>query len=159
MDLKNITLEDIREQRPDLYQEIAKEVTQIPHIVTDEEVEEIIKPLFDEFEEETEKRLLLLENRLHLIVKSRMKDILSTLIERNEIKKQPRKRKKKNNETIQRKALIGDTIIWRPTGEVGKVVRFELEGNLQKIVLKLKSKEYIKVYDNWKMYDVLLDTD
>lgn len=60
-------------------------------------------------------------------------------------------------ETIQRKALIGDYIIWRPTEEMGKVVRFEIDGNLRKIVLKLRSKEYIKVYDNWKMYDVIID--
>ena len=89
-----------------------------------------------------------------------MKDILSTLLDKYDKEKnkiQPRRSKKIKVETIQRKALIGDYIIWRPTEEMGKVVRFEIDGNLRKIVLKLRSKEYIKVYDNWKMYDVVID--
>lgn len=160
MDINDITIEDIRELRPDLYQEIVKEATRIPQVVTDDDVEEIIKPLFDEFEEETEKRVGILEKKLHLIVKNGMKDILSTLLDKYDKEKnkiQPRRSKKIKVETIQRKALIGDYIIWRPTEEMGKVVRFEIDGNLRKIVLKLRSKEYIKVYDNWKMYDVVID--
>ena len=157
MDIKDITLEDIREHRPDLYQEIVDEASKIPRIVTDGEVEEIIKPLFEEFKEETEKRVGLLENKLHLIVKNQMKDILSALLhEIQKKKKQPRKSKKASVETVHRKAVIGDYIVWRPTGEMGKVVRFESVGNLRKIVLKIKSKEYITVYDNWKMYDVVI---
>ena len=157
MDIKDITLEDIREHRPDLYQEIANEAIRIPRIVTDDEVEEIIKPLFEEFKEETEKRVGLLENKLHLIVKNQMKDILSALLYENEKKKkQPQKSKKTPVKTVHRKALIGDYLVWRPTGEMGKVVRFESVGNLRKIVLKIKSKEYVKIYDNWKMYDVVL---
>ena len=87
-----------------------------------------------------------------------MNDILSALLDRYESekkKKQPRRSKKPIVETVQRNALIGDFIIWRPTGEIGKVVRFEIDGNLRKIVLKLKNKEYIKVYDNIKMYDIV----
>lgn len=97
MDIKDITIEDIREQRPDLYQEIVKEATRIPQVVTDDDVEEIIKPLFDEFEEETEKRVGILEKKLHLIVKNRMKDILSTLLDKYDKEKnkiQPRRSKK-----------------------------------------------------------------
>ena len=156
MELKDITIEDIREQRPDLYQEIAKEATRIPRVVTDDEVEEYIKPLFEDLE--TERRVGLLEKKLHLLVKNRMNDILSALLDRYESekkKKQPRRSKKPIVETVQRNALIGDFIIWRPTGEIGKVVRFEIDGNLRKIVLKLKNKEYIKVYDNIKMYDIV----
>ena len=82
MDINDITIEDIRELRPDLYQEIVKEATRIPQVVTDDDVEEIIKPLFDEFEEETEKRVGILEKKLHLIVKNGMKDILSTLLDK-----------------------------------------------------------------------------
>ena len=157
MDIKDITIEDIREHRPDLYKEIANEAIKIPRIVTDDEVEEIIKPLFEEFKEETEKRVGQLEKKLHLIVKNQMKGILSALLYENEKKKkQPRKSKKAPVETVHRKALIGDYIVWRPTGEMGKVVRFESVGSLRKIVLKITSKEYITVYDNWKMYDVVL---
>jgi hypothetical protein len=56
----------------------------------------------------------------------------------------------------QRNALIGEYIIWKPTGDVGKVVRYEINGNLRKIVLRLKSMEYIKVYDNKKLYDIVV---
>jgi len=160
MEFKDVTIEDIREQRPDLYQEIVNEATQIPRVVKDDEIEEIIKPLFEDFKEVTEKRVKLLENRLHYIVKSQMAEILSEILdryEREKNKKQPRRSKKSFNETVPRKALIGDYIIWRPTGEIGKVVRFEIDGNLRKIVLKLRNKEYIKVYDNIKMYDVVPD--
>jgi len=160
MDINDLTIDDIREQRPDLYQEIVKKAKHTPRLVTDDDVEEIIKPLFTEFKEETENRVSLLENRLHLIVKDRMKDIMSALLDKSEKEKKEKKTRKSKQplvEKVQRNALIGETIIWRPTGEIGKVVRFELDGNLRKIVLRLRNKEYIKVYDNRKMYDVVLD--
>ena len=164
MDINDLTIDDIREQRPDLYQEIVKKAKHTPRLVTDDDVEEIIKPLFTEFKEETEKRVRLLENRLHLIVKDRMKDIMSALLDKSEKEKKKKKKEKKTLknkqllvEKVQRHALIGETIIWRPTGEIGKVVRFELDGHLRKIVLRLRNKEYIKVYDNRKMYNVVLE--
>jgi len=57
--------------------------------------------------------------------------------------------------TVKRKALLGDYIKWLPTGEVGKVVKFTHNGDLHKIVLKLKNKSYIEVYDNIKMYEII----
>ena len=159
MDINDLTIEDIREQRPDLYREIVMKAKRTPRLVTVDDVEDIIKPLFIEFKKETENRVRLLENRLHLVVNDRMKGIMSAILDRSEKEKKekkPRKSKQPLVEKVQRNALIGETIIWRPTGEIGKVVRFEQCGNLRKIVLRLKSKEYIEVYDNRKMYDVVL---
>ncbi len=158
MDINDITIEDIRVLRPDLYHEISEEAIKASQVVIDEEIEEIIKPLFDELKVETNKRLVLLEKRLHLIVKNRMKDVLSVLKEKNESKKKVSKKPSKPLViTPQNNALIGEYIRWRPTGEIGKVVRFELDGNVRKIVLRVNSKEYIKVYDNRKMYDVIVE--
>ena len=43
MDINDLTIDDIREQRPDLYQEIVKKAKHTPCLVTDDDVEEIIK--------------------------------------------------------------------------------------------------------------------
>ena len=158
MDINDITIEDIRVLRPDLYHEISKEAIKASQVVSDEEIEEIIKPFFDELKEETNRRLVLLEKKLHLIVNNRMKDVLSVLKEKYESKKKVSKKPSKPLViTPQRNALIGEYLRWRPTGEIGKVVRFELDGNVRKIVLRVNSKEYIKVYDNRKMYDVIVE--
>ena len=158
MDINDITIEDIRVLRPDLYHEISKEAIKASQVVSDEEIEEIIKPIFDELKEETNRRLVLLEKKLHLVVNNRMKDVLSVLKEKYENKKKVSKKPSKPLViTPQRNALIGEYIRWRPTGEIGKVVRFELDGNVRKIVLRVNSKEYIKVYDNRKMYDVIVE--
>jgi len=45
MNIDEITLEDIREHRPDLYQEIAKEVLAASQLISDDEIDDLIKPL------------------------------------------------------------------------------------------------------------------
>jgi hypothetical protein len=158
MDMNDITIEDIRILRPDLYDEITKEAIQASQVISDEEVEEIVKPLFEDLKEETNHRFALLEKKLQQIVNNRMKDVLSVLKEKYESKKKVSKKPSKPLViTPQRNALIGEYLRWRPTGEIGKVVRFELDGNVRKIVLRVNSKEYIKVYDNRKMYDVIVE--
>ena len=140
-----------------MYEEISKEAIQASQVVSDEEVEELVKPLIDDLKEVINKRFELLEKKLHQIVNNRMNDILSVLKEKHENKKKiNRKPSKMPVLDTQRNALIGEYIIWRPTGEIGKVVRYEIDGNLRKIVLRLKSMEYIKVYDNKKLYDIVV---
>ncbi len=157
MDINDITIEDIRVLRPDLYDEISKEVIKASQVISDEEVQEIVKPLFEDLKEETNHRFALLEKKLQQIVNNRMKDVLSVLKEKYETKKKVSKRPGKLAVLpTQRNALIGEYIIWKPTGDVGKVVRYEIDGNLRKIVLRLKSMEYIKVYDNKKLYDIVI---
>ncbi len=52
-------------------------------------------------------------------------------------------------------ARIGNWILWKPSGVIGKVVRFEYIGSLQKLVLQLKNGEEIKVFDIPKSYDII----
>ena len=154
MNIDEITIEDIRVHRPDLYQEIAKEVVEASRLISDDEITNLIKPLVDEWKEETNSKVNLLEKKLQAIVKGQMQDVFSSFSDLYEKKKRvPRGSK----ETVKRKALLGDYIKWLPTGEVGKVVRFTQNGNLRKIVLKLKSKSYIEVYDNIKMYEIVFE--
>ena len=56
MDINEITIEDIRAQRPDLYEEISNEAIQASQVVSDEEVEELVKPLIDDLKEVINKR-------------------------------------------------------------------------------------------------------
>lgn len=53
------------------------------------------------------------------------------------------------------KATLGNWIIWKPTGIIGKVVRFIRIGSLNKIVLQLKDGKETEVYDNPKAYEIL----
>ena len=155
MDINDITIENIRLLRPDLYDEISKEVIKASQVISDEEVQEIVKPLFEDLKEETNHRFALLEKKLQQIVNNRMKAALSVLKEKYETKKKVSRRPSKLALLpTQRNALIGEYIIWKPTGDIGKVVRYEIDGNLRKIVLRLKSMEYIKVYDNKKLFDI-----
>lgn len=157
MDINDITIENIRLLRPDLYDEISKEAIKASQIISDEEVEELIKPLFEDLKQVTNRRFELFEKKLHQIINNRMKDVLSVLKEKYESKKKESKRPSKLAVVpTPRNALIGEYIIWRPTGDIGKVVRYEIDGNLRKIVLRLRSMEYIKVYDNKKLYDIVV---
>jgi hypothetical protein len=156
MDINDLTIDDIREQRPDLYQEIAKEVLKASEIISDDEIANLIKPLVEDWKEETNSKLNLLEKNLQTIVNKQMQDIFATISNLFEKKK---KAPRGSKETVKRKALLGDYIKWLPTGEVGRVVRFTQTGNLRKIVLKLKNKSYIEVYDNIKMYDIFFEAN
>lgn len=54
------------------------------------------------------------------------------------------------------KAKYGNWIKWNPTGVTGKVIGFKKSGSLQKIVIRTKKGNEIEVYDNPKVYDVVL---
>ena len=50
---------------------------------------------------------------------------------------------------------LGTWIKWKPTNEIGKVVRFLQKGSLHKIVVRKKNGEEIDVYDNPRMYEII----
>ncbi len=54
------------------------------------------------------------------------------------------------------KADIGDWILWKPTGDKGKVIDFKNVGPVQKLVLSLRGDCRMEVYDNPLAYDILL---
>lgn len=54
------------------------------------------------------------------------------------------------------KVGVGNMIKWLPTGVVGKVVGFKYSGSLQKIVLRLKEGSEMEVYDNPKVYEIIM---
>ena len=54
-----------------------------------------------------------------------------------------------------KQAKIGDWIIWKPTGTIGKVIEFITTGSLRKLVIKTKSGVTQEVYDNKKVYEII----
>lgn len=60
-------------------------------------------------------------------------------------------RKKKRS-----KAKIGDWILWKPTGDKGKVIELKNVGPVKKLVLSLRGDCRMEVYDNPQAYDILL---
>lgn len=165
MDIKDITIEDLKEQRPDLYQEIVEECGTQPLFVREEELQVILEPLFSEFDRMATNKIANLEKELQKEIKKRMTDGFTYLTEVVERKMDKSKKYRlrtdsggKKTETAKRRsAVIGDIIRWAPTGESGKVVRYTYSGNLRKLVLKVKQGEYIEVYDNKALYDILLE--
>lgn len=165
MDIKDITIEDLKEQRPDLYQMIVEECGTQPLFVKEDDIQAILDPLFSEFERRANNKITALERELHKEVKEKLSDgldHLSDIVEKILNKSKPyRIRVKADNKANpavkKRNAVIGEFIRWRPTGESGKVVRYTYSGNVRKLVIKLKQGEYTEVYDNKLLYDIILE--
>ena len=155
MDIKDITLEDLKEQRPDLYQMIIEERRAKPLFVNEDDIETILKPLFSEFERRASVKIADLEKELQREIKKKLSDGMKSLNNLVEYKINKSKRTVANSK--KRYAVVGETIRWKPTGETGKVVRFAYSGAVRKLVLKVKQGEYIEVYDNKTLYDILLE--
>ena len=54
-------------------------------------------------------------------------------------------------------ALIGDWIIWKPTETKGEVINYKSRGSLRKLVIRLKDGTIQEVYDNIKVYDIIIE--
>lgn len=54
------------------------------------------------------------------------------------------------------KANYGNWIKWNPTGVTGKVIGFKNSGSLQKIVIRTKDGNEVEVYDNPKLFEIIL---
>lgn len=165
MDIKDITLEDLKEQRPDLYQMIVEECGTQPLFVKEDDIQAILKPLFSEIERRATVKLTALEKELHKEIKKQLSDgigHLTDVVESKMKKTKPYKIRAKADSKVpleakKRNAVIGEIIRWKPTGESGKVVRYTYSGNVRKLVLKVKQGEYTEVYDNKLLYDILLE--
>jgi len=155
MDIKDITLEDLKEQRPDLYQMIIEERRAKPLFVNEDDIETILKPLFSEFERRAFVKIADLEKELQREIKKKLSDGMKSL--NNLVEYKINKSKRTDANSKKRYAVVGETIRWKPTGETGKVVRFAYSGAVRKLVLKVKQGEYIEVYDNKTLYDILLE--
>ena len=79
MDIKDITIEDLKEQRPDLYQMIVEECGAQPLFVKEDDIQAILDPLFSEFERRANNKITALERELHKEVKEKLSDGLDHL--------------------------------------------------------------------------------